>query len=68
MESYGVRVQKSAFEVVLSSSAQHNLECDIVNFKVDFGDSVRIYKMHSHFDVIASDNTPAFKAMSVGFC
>ncbi|MDR1733813.1 MAG: CRISPR-associated endonuclease Cas2 [Oscillospiraceae bacterium] len=52
MESYGFRVQKSAFEAILAKSKYNKLLRELPRFaKTDESDSIRIYKIRGEGDV-----------------
>lgn len=51
LESYGRRVQKSAFEVLISNS-QYNVLIDKIGKVMDQEDNVRIYRLNSSNEVL----------------
>ena len=68
LESYGVRVQKSAFEVVIDSDKYKRLINEIKSFINQFGENeIRVYKMHHDYEVICFDDNKAFMTEAVIF-
>lgn len=51
LESYGRRVQKSAFEVLIASR-QYNVLIDKISKVMDQEDNVRIYRLNSSNEVL----------------
>lgn len=52
LEKYGVRVQKSAFEMIISSSQYNSLVGNIPNY-IDGEDNVRVYKLKIDGEVMS---------------
>lgn len=57
LEGYGVRVQKSAFECILSGKLYDKLVSEIPRY-VDAGDLIRVYKLTGNADIRAWGDIP----------
>jgi len=51
LESYGIRVQKSAFEVLISDK-QYKEMCTMISTVISESDNVRLYRLNSSNEVI----------------
>lgn len=55
LEQYGNRVQKSAFEIIISDKEFRNLISSIEKI-IEFEDNVRIYKLNNQNEIISFGN------------
>lgn len=61
LESYGIRVQKSAFECWVDSDQLTIMKSKLQTY-MDKNDSIRIYDPLNCYDIGAGDNVPLFTA------